>query len=70
MCENKVSFWVERGFGHREVKVKCGNTDPWGNRTVCQKCSDDPAERARIKQHEENMEADNAWLRSAGWGEM
>ena len=69
-CENKVSFWVERGFDYREVKVKCGNTNPYGGRTICESCYQDASEMKSIRDHEESVNADNDWLRSAGWGEM
>lgn len=70
MCDEQVSYFVPRGYDYREVFVKCGHTDPHGGRAVCEKCEADPAEMAEIERHEENMAADNAWLRSAGWGEM
>lgn len=69
-CENKVSFWVPSGYNYRETKVKCGNTDPHGGRTICEECASNPSERKAIQQHEQNSAADNDWLRSAGWGEM
>ena len=69
-CENRVSFWVERGFDHREVKVKCGNTNPYGDRTICKNCSENSSEMKSIQDHEETVAADNDWLQSAGWGEM
>ena len=50
--------------------VKCGNTDPHGNRAICEKCRNNPGEMEAIERHEENVAADNAWLKSAGWGEM
>ena len=69
-CLNYETIWVERGYDYREVKVRCGNTDPHGGRAICDTCRNDRAEMRRIKQHEENMAADNAALKSAGWGEM
>jgi hypothetical protein len=69
-CENKVSYHVARGYGYREVFVKCGNTDPHGNRAICEKCRNNASEMEAIERHEENVAADNAWLKSAGWGEM
>lgn len=70
MCDNQVLFYVTRGYGYRETSVTCGNTDPWGKRTVCETCGNDAQEMRRIRDHEENVAADNAWLASAGWGEM
>jgi hypothetical protein len=66
MCTKKISYFVPKGYDYREVFVKCGNTNPFGGQALCNKCIDDPA----IKQQQENADADNAWLRSAGWGEM
>jgi hypothetical protein len=70
MCENKVSFYVPCGYDYKEVESKCGNTDPDGSRTICDDCANDPRGMAEIERQERNAEADNAWLRSAGWGEM
>ena len=70
MCDKKVSYFVPSGYDYKEVFVRCGNTDPHGSRAICDKCSQDQDEMAAIERHEENMAADNAWLRSAGWGEM
>jgi len=77
MCDNKVSYYVSLHYqpdwwknDYKEVFVKCGNTDPHGGRTICEKCAADPGEMDAIERHEENMAADNAWLKSAGWGEM
>ena len=69
-CENKVSYHVPKGYDYKEVFVKCGNTDPDGNRAICEECARNPAEMRRIKMHEENVAADNARLKSAGWGEI
>ncbi len=69
-CENKVSYNVPKGYDYKEVFVKCGNTDPYGNRAICDECASDPAEMERIKRHEANVAADNAWLKSAGWSEI
>jgi hypothetical protein len=69
-CENKVSYHVPRGYDYREVFVKCGNTNPYGDRAICEKCASSSVIMRGIRQHEENVAADNAWLKSAGWGEM
>ena len=69
-CENKVSYYVPRGYDYREVFVKCGNTNPYGDRAICDKCGSSSVIMREISQHEENVDADNAWLKSAGWGEM
>jgi hypothetical protein len=69
MCENKVGFWVPRGYDYRETWVKCGRTDPWGGRAVCDTCASDPAIAADIERAEATIAADNAASRSAGWGD-
>jgi hypothetical protein len=66
MCEVKVSYYIPHGFDYKEVSVKCGNTDPYGGQALCDKHINNPD----IKEHQESVDADNAWLRSAGWGEM
>ena len=68
-CNNKVSFHVPSGYDYREVFVKCGNTSPRGGRAVCSQCASSPRKVLDIANHEENVAADNAWLKSAGWGE-
>jgi len=37
-CGAKIQVFVERGFGHREITVSCGNTSPSGNPWLCEKC--------------------------------
>jgi len=71
-CTNKVEFYVPRGWeaNLRPVFVKCGNTDPWGGRTICHECRQDKGLMREFERHEKNIAADNAWLKSAGWGEM
>ena len=67
---NEVTYMVEAGLHYKKVKIKCGGTNPYGNRAICDDCLNDPAEMREIERHEKNVAADNAWLRSAGWGEM
>jgi len=64
-CNNQVTFYIPRGYDYREVNVKCGNTAPDGSRALCDDCPKD-----KYESHDKNVEAGNAWLRSAGWGEM
>lgn len=70
MCDNKVSYFVASGFSHKEVFVKCGNTDVYGGRAQCDDCQNNAAARAEHDRIMANSEADNAWLKSAGWGEI
>ena len=69
-CENKVSFFVPRGYDYSEVFVKCGNTNPQGTRAICKECSSNDDKIRSIRQHEENVKADNQTLKSAGYGEI
>jgi len=61
MCDNKVSFYVARGYGHAEVSVKCGNTDPYGGTSVCPTCARDPHVMQGIRNREENA-AHDEWV--------
>jgi hypothetical protein len=70
MCENTVTYHVPKGYDYKEVFGKCGSTGYDGNRLICQGCSEDPAKLAEIERHEQGVAADNAWARSAGWGEF
>lgn len=70
MCENKVSQFVPRGFDYKEVFTPCGSTGIHGQRLLCEQCANDENLAEELKRHDENMAADNAWLASAGWGEM
>ena len=70
MCDNKVEYYIPSGYDYREVFVKCGNTDPHGGQAICDVCSGDREEVEARARQQENADADNAWLRSAGWGEM
>lgn len=69
MCDNTRIYYVARGYSHSEVAVKCGTTDPYGGRCLCEACENDPNKLAEHERILANAEADNAWLRSAGWGE-
>jgi hypothetical protein len=70
MCDNKVELYAPRGYDYVAYEAKCGTTDHYGDRVICDSCASDPAEMAEIERHQRNVAADNAWLRSAGWGEM
>ena len=64
MCENKVSQWIPKGYDYKEHISSCGSTGVRGELLLCDSCENQ--REARM----ENSEADNAWLRSAGWGEI
>ena len=68
-CSNPVTYYIARGYSHREYIVNCGKTDPYGDRAICDSCSNDRDTMKQIRDHEHSIEADNAWLRSSGWGE-
>jgi len=70
MCKNTVTLYAPHGYDYRAYDIQCGNTDHNGDRAICDSCAANPNEMKRIEQHERNIDADNAWLRSAGWGEM
>ena len=72
MCNNMVGVTISKGFDYTTIEVPCGRTSPdgTGDRVICNECRSDPAIMRSINQQEENARADNAWLRSAGWGEM
>ena len=69
-CENEVEFQVESGLDYKTVYAKCGNTNPYGKRTICDDCRSNPKIMEEIRRNQANVDADNQWLRSAGWGEM
>lgn len=70
MCDNMVDQYVPKGWDYVNRPVKCGNTLVTGDRAVCDTCANDPVIAERIRVQEENIAADNAWARSAGWGEF
>ena len=37
-CGKNIEVYVERGFGHKQITVKCGNTSPSGYPWLCDKC--------------------------------
>jgi hypothetical protein len=70
MCENRVGYWFTRSNGtSKEYFVRCGNTDPYGGRAVCDDCAGDAGKRAEIERAEASIRADNAASRAAGWGD-
>ena len=50
-CENKVSYYIPQGYDYKEVFVKCGNTNWFGNRAICDKCASNPVIMKSIEQH-------------------
>jgi|TARA_R100001530_G_scaffold100661_1_gene69997 hypothetical protein len=70
MCENTVTYVIPKGYDYKEVFGTCGQTGYDGGVLICQGCADDPRKLAEIERHEANIAHDNAWARSAGWGEF
>ena len=68
-CSNSVSYHIPRGFSYVERSIPCGSTDHLGDRAICETCKSNPVIMQGIRAHENAMDADNDWLRSAGWGE-
>ena len=69
MCENSVVYYAPSGWDYKEGHGICGQTGYDGSRLICHDCAEDPDKLAEIERQEANIAADNAWARSAGWGE-
>ena len=71
-CENKVTYSLitNSGFRTRDHLVRCGLTDPYGMRAICDECASTPRKMAEINRLEDDIKADNQWAKSAGWGEF
>jgi len=61
MCNNKVSYYVPKGYDYRETTVKCGLTNPYGDRATCDTCASDPDISRQINNHEANIAYDE-WV--------
>ena len=70
MCNNKVSQFVPSGYSYKSIEMKCGETSVEGERLICRDCESSAVIMAGIAQRKADMDADNQWLASAGWGEM
>jgi|TARA_R100001463_G_scaffold91842_4_gene146571 hypothetical protein len=69
-CENKVEYHIESGLDYKQVLTKCGYTNPYGKIAICNECLNNRDKLKSIRNHEENVKADNDWLKSCNWGEM
>ena len=38
MCENKITYYIPKGYDYRPYDVPCGNTDPHGELALCPAC--------------------------------
>ena len=70
MCDNFEEYYRPKGWDYVLTKARCGTTKIDGSRAICEPCATDPRRMAEIRLHEANSDADNAWARSAGWGEF
>ena len=68
-CNNFEIYYRPKGWDYVETKTKCGNTKVDGTRAICDECREDRRKMAEIERQERNIKADNAWAKSAGWGE-
>lgn len=69
-CNNFEIYYRPKGWDYAKTKTKCGNTKVDGTRAICDECASDKRKMAEIERQEANIEADNAWAASAGWGEI
>ena len=69
-CTNEVEDSIPTAYHYRQVKTRCGNTNYYGERTICDKCRRNASKMESWRIQEANNKADNQWLKSAGWGEM
>jgi hypothetical protein len=64
ICKNKVEVTVPRGWDYKVVEYPCSSTGPQGEMILCPQCE------PQRKNRQADADHDNAWLRSAGWGEI
>ena len=70
MCSNMTEQWVPSGYHGSMRPIRCGNTTIHGGRAICDQCAKSEDRMAEINRQEANVEADNAWAHSAGWGDF
>ena len=73
MCDKEAFYYVPRGFDYKEIQTTCGSTTYQHGHNVtvfCADCENDEQVQAEHAARLEDSDADNAWLRSAGWGEI
>lgn len=68
-CNNMTTQTIPKGWDYVVRPIKCGNTTIHGTRAICDECRNNRDRMADIERQEANIEADNAWARSAGYGE-
>lgn len=73
MCDKEAFYHVPRGFDYKEIQTTCGSTTYQRGHVVtvfCYDCENDQQVQAEHAARLEDSDADNAWLGSAGWGEI
>lgn len=73
MCDKEAFYYVPRGFDYKEIQTTCGSTTYQHGHVVtvfCADCENNEQVQAEHAARLEDSDADNAWLRSAGWGEI
>ena len=45
MCDNKVTKFIQRGYGYKEITMKCGSTGTRGEQVLCDDCEEALAKR-------------------------
>ena len=72
-CNNEASYFVEKGYDYKEIKTRCGSTTYQRGHVVTVFCTDCENNEAKMAEHQRQLaisEEDNAWMESAGWGEI
>lgn len=70
MCMNMVTYYRPKGWDYVETQTRCGNTDYFGNRAICDECATDRVKMGTIARQERLVAEDNATARACGWGEF
>lgn len=38
-CGEKMQEYIQRGYGYKEITVRCGSTSPDGSPWLCERCA-------------------------------
>ncbi|MCK5138806.1 MAG: hypothetical protein KAQ85_03095 [Thermodesulfovibrionia bacterium] len=52
-CNKKIEVCIERGFGYKEITVRCGSTSPHGSPWLCDSCEEIHGDRDWRREAEE-----------------
>ena len=66
-CMGTVEVYNSNG---RPYNISCGGTNYYGQSQLCPNCEQNESARQSHQRHLHNANADNEWLRSAGYGEI